>query len=46
MDGVQRGLGMAAIERDADAGKDLHAQIGRRFARAEAREGAARDVSL
>ncbi len=42
MDGAPSGLGMAAIERYADAWKDLHARIGRRFARAEARERAGR----
>src|SRR3954468_23246441 len=42
MDGVSSGLGMAAIERYADAWKELHARIGRRFARAEARDRARR----
>jgi SRSO17 transposase len=38
MDEARRGLGLAAIERCADAWQDLHARIGRRFARAAARE--------
>jgi SRSO17 transposase len=42
MDGAPSGLGLAAIERYADAWKDLHARIGRRFVRAEARERAGR----
>src|SRR3954469_3159522 len=42
MDGVSSGLGMAAIERYVDAWKELHARIGRRFARAEARDRARR----
>jgi SRSO17 transposase len=36
------GFGLATIERCADAWKDLHARIGRRFARSEARERAGR----
>ena len=36
------GLGLATIERCADAWTELHARIGRRFARAEARERAGR----
>jgi SRSO17 transposase len=42
MDAAPSGLGLAAIERCADAWKDLHARIGRRFARAEARDRAGR----
>ncbi len=42
MDGVPRGLGLAAIERCVDAWAALHARIGHRFARAEARERAER----
>jgi SRSO17 transposase len=42
MDGAPRGLGLATIERCADAWAGLHARIGRRFARAEARERAKR----
>jgi SRSO17 transposase len=42
MDGAPRGLGLATIERCADAWAELHARIGRRFARAEARERAER----
>jgi SRSO17 transposase len=42
MDGAPRGRGLAAIEQYADAWKDLHARIGRRFARSEARERAGR----
>jgi SRSO17 transposase len=42
MDGAPSGLGLAAIERHADAWKDLHARIGRRFVRAEARDRAGR----
>jgi SRSO17 transposase len=42
MGGVPSGLGLAAIERYADAGKDLHARIAHRFARSEARERAGR----
>lgn len=42
MDRAQSGFGLAAIERYADAWKDLHAWIGPRFARAEARERAGR----
>src|SRR5215210_6594276 len=42
MDRVSSGPGLAAIERHADAWKDLHTRIGRRFARAEARERAGR----
>jgi SRSO17 transposase len=36
------GLGLATIERCAEAWKDLHARIGSRFARSEARERAGR----
>jgi SRSO17 transposase len=36
------GLGLATIEQCAEAWKDLHARIGRRFARSEARERAGR----
>jgi SRSO17 transposase len=42
MEGAPRGLGLAAIERCTDAWAELHARIGRRFARAEARERAGR----
>jgi SRSO17 transposase len=42
MGGASCGLGLAAIERCAAAWKELHARIGRRFARAEARERAGR----
>ncbi len=42
MDGVPCGLGLAAIEHCVDAWADLHARIGRRFARAEARARARR----
>jgi SRSO17 transposase len=42
MDGVPSGLGLAAIGRCADAWGELHARIGRRFARVEARERAGR----
>jgi SRSO17 transposase len=42
MDGAPSGLGLAAIERYADAWQDLHARIGRRFVRVEARERAGR----
>jgi SRSO17 transposase len=42
MDGVPSGPGLAAIARYADAWKELHERIGRRFARAEARERAGR----
>src|SRR5919206_414601 len=42
MDRALNGLGLAAIDRYADAWKTLHARIGRRFARAEARERASR----
>jgi SRSO17 transposase len=42
MDEAPSGLGLAAIERCGDAWKDLHARIGHRFARAEARERAGR----
>lgn len=42
MDGAPRGLGLAAIDRCADAWAELHARIGTRFARAEARERAGR----
>jgi SRSO17 transposase len=42
MDGAPSGLGLAAIERYADAWKDLYARIGCRFVRAEARERAGR----
>ena len=42
MDGAPSGLGLAAIERYVDAGKDLHARIAHRFARCEARERAGR----
>jgi len=45
MDRVSSGPGLAAIERHADAWKDLHTRIGRRFARAEARERAGRYVA-
>src|SRR4051812_43218157 len=38
MDGASRGLGLAAIERCTAAWEEIHARIGRRFARAEARE--------
>src|SRR4029079_6099851 len=38
MDGAPSGLGLAAIARCADAWGELHARIGRRFARVEARE--------
>ena len=36
------GLGLATIERRADAWRDLHARIARRFARSEARDRAGR----
>ena len=39
---VARGRGLDAIERCADAWAELHTRIGRRFARAEARERAKR----
>jgi SRSO17 transposase len=39
---VARGRGLDAIERCADAWAELHTRIGRRFARAEARERATR----
>ena len=39
------GLGLATIERYADAWKDLHVRIGRRFVRAEARERAGRSLA-
>jgi hypothetical protein len=42
MDGASSGFGLAAIERCADAWAELHARIGHRFARAEARERAGR----
>jgi SRSO17 transposase len=42
MDGVSSGLGSAAIARCADGLADLHARIGHRFARSEARERAGR----
>jgi SRSO17 transposase len=42
MDGAPSGLGLAAIGRCADAWGELHARIGRRFARVEARERAER----
>ncbi len=42
MDAAAVGLGLAAIERCADAWKDLHARIAHRFARCEARERAGR----
>jgi len=42
MDGAPSGPGLAAIARYADAWKELHERIGRRFARAEARERAGR----
>jgi SRSO17 transposase len=42
MDRAPRGLGLAVIERGADAWAELHARIGRRFARAEARARAER----
>src|SRR5919206_4705117 len=42
MDRALNGLGLAAIDRYADAWKTLHARIGRRFARAEVRERASR----
>ena len=42
MDGVPSGLGLAAIARCTDAWAELHARIGCRFARAEARERAGR----
>jgi SRSO17 transposase len=42
MDGAPSGLGLAAIERYVDAWAELHARIGRRFARTEARERAGR----
>ena len=42
MDGAPSGLGLAAIARCADAWAELHARIGHRFARAEARERAGR----
>ena len=42
MDAARGGLGLAAIERYADAWKDLHARIAHRFARCEARERAGR----
>ena len=42
MDGAPSGLGLAAIERCADAWAELHARIAHRFARAEARERAGR----
>jgi hypothetical protein len=37
MDGAPSGVGLAAIERCADAWAERHVRIGRRFARAEAR---------
>jgi len=39
------GLGLATIERCAEAWKDLHARIGSRFARSEAREWAGRSLA-
>jgi SRSO17 transposase len=42
MDGAPGGLGLAAIARCADAWAEVHVRIGRRFARAEARERAGR----
>jgi SRSO17 transposase len=42
MDGAPSGLGLAAIARWSEAWADLHGRIGRRFARAEARERAGR----
>ena len=42
MDGAASGLGLAAIARWSDAWADLRGRIGRRFARAEARERAGR----
>ena len=42
MDGAPSGLGLAAIERCAEAWTDLHARIAHRFARSEARERAGR----
>ena len=42
MDASPGGLGLTAIERCADAWKDLRARIGRRFGRSEARERAGR----
>jgi SRSO17 transposase len=42
MDGAPIGIGLAAIERYVDAWKDLHARIGRHFARTEARDRARR----
>jgi SRSO17 transposase len=42
MDGASSGLGLAAIERCADAWQELHARIAHRFARCEARERAGR----
>jgi hypothetical protein len=38
MSGAPLGLGLAVIERCTDAWAELQARIGRRFARAEARE--------
>ena len=45
MDGAPCGLGLAAIARCADAWTELQARIGRRFARAEARDRAGRYVA-
>jgi SRSO17 transposase len=45
MDAAPGGLGLAAIERCADTWKELHARIGRRFVRAEARDRASRYVA-
>jgi SRSO17 transposase len=42
MDASPGGLGLAAIERCTDAWAELHARIGHRFARTEARERAGR----
>jgi SRSO17 transposase len=42
MDGAPNGLGLATIARCGDALADLHARIGHRFARSEARERAGR----
>ncbi len=45
MDAAPGGLGLAAIERCADTWMELHARIGRRFVRAEARDRASRYVA-
>ncbi len=42
MDTADEGMGLTAIARCSDAWKDLHARIGRRFARSEARVRAGR----